>query len=108
MMEKSKLSEFIAAEFDCAQNQLNLEDFNLLFSQLQKYCRLSKIVLPTDAELDELAEILDAAQDDPRLSCLLNEADHLIAYELGLTTDCPNQDQSGVKRMLSHSVGVRE
>lgn len=56
---------------------------------VQEYCRLSKLAHPSDKELNQIGVILELAQYDPELSSLINEADHLIAYELGLSPDLP-------------------
>lgn len=55
-----------------------------LFSLLQEYCHLAKIMNPTDAEFARMMAILELAQYDAELCCLINEADHLIAFELGI------------------------
>ena len=60
-----------------------------IFEIVQKYCKLSKLVHPPDNDLNQIAAILELAQYDPKLSSLINEADHLIAYELGLSQDLP-------------------
>ncbi len=57
---------------------------------LQEYYRLSKIYNPTNQELDKLSAILDLAQYDSELSDLINEADYLIADELGLVEEEPS------------------
>jgi len=67
------------------------------FAIVQEYCKLFKLEEPSERDLDRITAILELAQFDPGLSCLLNEADHLIAYELGLSQTPPSQrgDQSG-------------
>jgi len=61
-----------------------------LMSLVQKYCDLSKLQDPTDSDLNKLAAILELSQYDPELSNLINQADHLIAYELGLCDSLPS------------------
>lgn len=65
------------------------EDTLSIFEIVQKYCKLSKLVHPSDNDSNQIAAILELAQYDPELSSLINEADHLIAYELGLSQDVP-------------------
>lgn len=59
-------------------------EVSALFRLVQDYSRLSKIENPTEEEANKLAAILEWAQFDKELSSLINEADHLIAYELGI------------------------
>lgn len=63
------------------------------FAIVQEYCRLSKLVHPSDKELNRIGAILELTQYDPELSNLINEADHLIAYELGLSQDLPSSER---------------
>lgn len=58
-----------------------------LVALIQEYYELSKIISPTEAEFERLAAIVDLAQYDTDLSSFINEADHLIALELGLAKD---------------------
>ena len=55
-----------------------------MFDIVQEYCRISKIKNPSARDLDRLEEILVLSQYDAELCSLINEADHLIAYELEL------------------------
>lgn len=76
-----------------------------LFAIIQVYCRLSKIANPSEEELAKFVEILNLAEYDPELGCLINEADHLIAYELGLSADLPHS-RSSLTQILSHSIST--
>lgn len=60
-----------------------MSDVNL-FHLVQEYCRLAKIMNPSDAVFYRMMAILELAQFDAELSCLISEADHLIAHELGI------------------------
>lgn len=66
---------------DCSKHLTNL---------VQKYHELSKLQDPSDSDLDKLAAILELSQYDPELSNLINQADHMIAYELGLCDGLPS------------------
>ena len=55
-----------------------------LFVLVQEYSKLSKLIKPCEKDIDRIAAILELAQYDPELNSLINEADDLIAYELGL------------------------
>ncbi|KST69938.1 hypothetical protein [Mastigocoleus testarum] len=59
-------------------------DNRRLFDLVQEYCRLSKLFKPSERDIDKIAAILELAQYDAELNCLINEADRLIAYELEL------------------------
>ncbi len=63
---------------------LQQADNRHLFDLLQEYCRLSKLFEPSERDIDKIAAILELAQYDAELNCLINEADRLIAYELEL------------------------
>lgn len=102
-----RIEDSIAPTPDHTPTELDSNDLHPFFESLQEYCTLSKIMSPSEQELDRLAEILEMAQQDSRLSCLLNEADHLIAHELGLVTDLPEHDAS-VQRILSYSLGITD
>jgi hypothetical protein len=71
----------------------NYKEINLsatdptLFLLVQEYCSLSKLLDPSERDIERLSAILELTQYDQQLSCLINEADHLIAYELGLSED---------------------
>lgn len=67
--------------------EYNLSSNSTTASIVQEYYRLSKLAHPSDKELNQIGVILELAQYDPELSSLINEADHLIAYELGLSQD---------------------
>ena len=60
------------------------------FAIVQEYCKLSKLQAPSEKDIEKLTAILELAQYDPELSCLINGADHLIAYELGLSEELPH------------------
>lgn len=49
-----------------------------------EYCQLSVRDTLTDAQSVTIASILKQAEDDPMLSFLLDEADHVIGHQLGL------------------------
>ena len=59
-------------------------DNRRLFDLVQEYCRLSKLFKPSEKDIGKIAAILELAQYDAELNCLINEADRLIAYELEL------------------------
>jgi hypothetical protein len=69
------------------EDSSSLEIDPTLVELTQEYYRLSKIECPTEADLEKLTTILDLAQYDTDLSSFINEADHLIALELGLAKD---------------------
>ncbi len=58
-----------------------------VFLIVQEYCRLSKLLEPSESDIERISAILELAQYDLELNCLINEADHLIAYELGLSEE---------------------
>jgi hypothetical protein len=62
------------------------------FEIVQEYCILSKLENPSERDLGRITAILELAQFDPGLSCLINEADHLIAYELGICEAHPGMN----------------
>jgi len=79
------------------------QDFTT-FAIVQEYCRLSKLEDPSEKDLDRITAILELAQFDLGLSCLLNEADHLIAYEMGLSKAPPSRrgdDPDSFKESIS-------
>lgn len=58
-----------------------------VFLLVQEYCRLAKLLEPSERDIESISAILELAQYDSELNCLINEADHLIAYELGLSEE---------------------
>ena len=58
-----------------------------VFLLVQEYCRLSKLLEPSERDIERISAILELAQYDSELNCLINEADHLIAYEIGLSEE---------------------
>jgi hypothetical protein len=71
------------------------DSYKELFLLVQEYCKLSKLLEPSSEDIDRIAAILELAQYDRELNCLINEADHLIAHELGLCGDFEeNHDRS--------------
>ncbi|QLE46577.1 hypothetical protein FD723_40925 (plasmid) [Nostoc sp. C052] len=58
-----------------------------VFLLVQEYCRLSKLLDPSESDIEGISAILELAQYDSELNCLINEADHLIAYELGFSEE---------------------
>lgn len=70
-----------------ATQRLQSQPAPALFKIVQQYCTLSKLDNPSEQDFTRIEAILQLAECDPELSCLLNQADHLIAYELNLLTD---------------------
>jgi hypothetical protein len=54
---------------------------------VREYCRLSKLLEPSESDIERISAILQLAQYDSELNSLINEADHLIAYDLGLSQE---------------------
>lgn len=73
-----------------------------VFVIVQEYCRLSKLINPSEQDLSRLEAILELAQYDSELSCLINEADHLVAYELELSEDVLSSTSLRSKREISY------
>ncbi|TBR56657.1 hypothetical protein B4U84_28880 [Westiellopsis prolifica IICB1] len=71
------------------KSNLNLNNNSdaTVFLLVQEYCRLSKLLEPSERDIERISAILELAQYDNELNCLINEADHLIAYELGLSEE---------------------
>jgi hypothetical protein len=66
-------------------NLHNVSSDRNLFTIFQEYCKLSKVINPSEQDLDRLEAILELSQYDAELSGLINEADHLVIYELELS-----------------------
>lgn len=64
------------------------ENSQTVFLLVQEYCKLSKLLEPSERDIKRISAILELAQYDSELNCLINEADHLIAYELGFSEEC--------------------
>ena len=58
--------------------------FSIYKKLLQEYSLLAAKCALTSAEADRMEMILDKASLDPFLGLLVDEADHIIAHELGL------------------------
>ena len=61
-----------------------------LSSIIDEYCRISLKDNPSDVETDRLIAILELGDYDEELRSLIQIADHLITYEIGLpaSTHC--------------------
>lgn len=66
-----------------------------------EYCALAVKCTLTDEAADRMAEILQKAESEPLLSFLIDEADHLVAHELGLIDgQMITQQQAKLKRCI--------
>jgi hypothetical protein len=91
IMHQSFLDARVAAAIDDLSTLPKQAGYELkalsenVFSIAQEYYRLSKLQNPSESDLDRLTAILELAQYDSELSCLINTADHIIAHELDLS-----------------------
>ena len=74
------------------QYKPNLSDNELIFSLVQEYCKLSKRIQPSPEDINRITAILELAQYDEKLNALIDDADDLLAYELGLCDFAENCD----------------
>lgn len=51
---------------------------------IHEYCTLASVRSLTQPQAERLEEILQKAQSDPWLDFLIDEADHIVAHQLGL------------------------
>ena len=66
-----------------------------------EYCALAVKCTLTDEAADRMAEILQKAESEPLLSFLLDEADQVVAHELGLIDgSLINQQQAKLQRCI--------
>lgn len=66
-----------------------------------EYCALAVKCTLTDEAADRMVEILQKAESEPLLSFLIDEADHLVAHELGLIDGLMiNQQQAKLKQRI--------
>lgn len=71
-------------EEEWMQTQLTLQELMKYKSILREYCSLSVKPTLTEAEADRIDKILQQAEQEPQLSLLLDEADHIVAHQLHL------------------------
>lgn len=68
---------------------------------IHEYCTLASQQTLTEQQASRLEEILEKAQSDSWLDFLIDEADHILAHELGLIKEQVIQhQQSGLKKSL--------
>ena len=66
-----------------------------------EYCALAVKCTLTDDAADRMVEILRKAESEPLLSFLIDEADHLVAHELGLIDGLLiNQQQAKLQQRI--------
>jgi hypothetical protein len=60
---------------------------------IHEYCTLASQPTLTEMQADRLEQILQEAQSDPWLDFLIDEADHILAHQLGLIKEQVIQHQ---------------
>jgi hypothetical protein len=85
-----------------------MSDFNSLLREaeglkplMREYCALAVKFTLTEAQQERMQEILNAAEDNPLLAFLLNEADHVVGHELNLiSSDFVEEQQRKLEKKL--------
>ncbi|MEO0540366.1 MAG: peptidoglycan-binding domain-containing protein [Cyanobacteria bacterium P01_A01_bin.105] len=76
-------------EIECKDNppesNTNILPQQETLSLVREYCFISSLEKLSDREADRLYQIISMAEDDSCLEFWLNEADHFLAHELGLS-----------------------
>ncbi|MDJ0708433.1 MAG: hypothetical protein QNJ46_34620 [Leptolyngbyaceae cyanobacterium MO_188.B28] len=83
-------------------DNVTIQESLLKYKELvYEYCALAVKCTLTDEAADRMVEILQKAESEPLLSFLIDEADHLVAHELGLIDgQLINQQQAKLQQRI--------